>query len=89
MTRDGFLLPLVLFLLRALTPVGRVDALLKLNRLVDLDLEGEVEKAGGPPTAGFFALSRQIQVHQPVQLQQDIHTPYRCQGAKEEEGQGQ
>ncbi len=52
MSRDGVLLPLVLLLLRALTPVGRVDALLKLNRLVDLDLEAEAEKAGGPPTAG-------------------------------------
>jgi hypothetical protein len=50
--KDRLLLPLALFLLRAMTPVGRVDALLKLNRLVDLDLEGEVEKAGGPPTAG-------------------------------------
>jgi hypothetical protein len=47
MSRDRFLLPLALFLLRAMTPVGRVDALLKLNRLVDLDLEGEAEKTGG------------------------------------------
>jgi len=47
MNRDRLLLPPVLLLLRALTPVGRVDALLKLNRLVDLDLESETEKAGG------------------------------------------
>jgi len=45
--RDRLVLPLALLLLRALTPVGRVDALLMLNRLVDLDLEGEAEKAGG------------------------------------------
>jgi hypothetical protein len=45
--RDRLLLPLALLLLRAMTPVGRVDALLKLNRLVDLDLEGETEKTGG------------------------------------------
>jgi hypothetical protein len=47
MSRDGFLLPLVLLLLRALTPVGRVDALLRLNRMVDLDLAVEDEKTGG------------------------------------------
>jgi hypothetical protein len=45
--RDRFLLPLVLLLLRALTPVGRVDALLMLNRLVDMDLAAEDEKTGG------------------------------------------
>jgi hypothetical protein len=47
MSRDGFLLPLALLLLRALTPVGRVDAMLMLNRLVDMDLEAEDEKTGG------------------------------------------
>ncbi len=52
MTRDRLLLPLTLLLLRALTPVGRVDALLKLNRLVDMDLEGEAEKTGGWRPAG-------------------------------------
>jgi hypothetical protein len=52
MTRDRLLLPLVLLLLRAMTPVGRVDALLRLNRLVDLDLEGETEKTGGWGAAG-------------------------------------
>jgi hypothetical protein len=45
--RDRLLLPLVLLLLRAMTPVGRVDALLMLNRLVDLDLAAEDEKTGG------------------------------------------
>ncbi len=50
--RDRLLLPLVLLLLRALTPVGRVDALLKLNRLVDMDLEGESEKPRGWRPAG-------------------------------------
>ncbi len=52
MTRDGFLLPLVLLLLRAMTPVGRVDALLRLNRLVDLDLAAEDQKVGGWRPAG-------------------------------------
>jgi hypothetical protein len=52
MSRDGFLLPLALLLLRALTPVGRVDALLRLNRLVDLDLAAEDEKTGGGRPAG-------------------------------------
>ena len=50
--RDRLLLPLALFLLRAMTPVGRVDALLKLNRLVDMDLEGETEKPRGWQPAG-------------------------------------
>ena len=50
--RDRLLLPMVLFLLRALTPVGRVDALLMLNRLVDMDLELEDEKTGGWGAAG-------------------------------------
>jgi len=50
--RDRLLLPLALLLLRALTPVGRVDALLMLNRLVDLDLEAEDEKTGGRRPAG-------------------------------------
>jgi len=50
--RDRLLLPLALLLLRALTPVGRVDALLMLNRLVDLDLEGESEKPRGWRPAG-------------------------------------
>ncbi len=50
--RDRLLLPLVLLLLRALTPVGRVDALLKLNRLVDLDLAAEDAKASGWGPAG-------------------------------------
>jgi hypothetical protein len=45
--RDRLLLPLALFLLRAMTPVGRVDAMLRLNRLVDMDLESETEKTGG------------------------------------------
>jgi len=52
MNRDRLLLPLVLLLLRAMTPVGRVDAMLRLNRLVDLDLEGENEKTGGWGPAG-------------------------------------
>jgi hypothetical protein len=47
MSRDGFLLPLVLLLLRAMTPVGRVEALLRLNRLVDMDLAAEDQKIGG------------------------------------------
>jgi hypothetical protein len=50
--KDRLLLPLALFLLRALTPVGRVDALLKLNRMVDLDLAAEDEKTGGWGAAG-------------------------------------
>jgi len=50
--KDRLLLPLALLLLRALTPVGRVDALLRLNRLVDLDLEAEDRKAGGWRPAG-------------------------------------
>jgi hypothetical protein len=45
--KDRLLLSMALFLLRALTPVGRVDALLRLNRLVDLDLAAEDEKTGG------------------------------------------
>jgi hypothetical protein len=49
--RDRLLLPLALLLLRALTPVGRVDAMLMLSRLVDMDLEAEGEKTGGPPPA--------------------------------------
>ena len=57
MSRDGFLLPLALLLLRALTPVGRVDALLKLNRLVDMDLEAELEKTGGWGPAGETEVS--------------------------------
>ncbi len=50
--RDRLLLPLALFLLRALTPVGRVDAMLMLNRLVDWDLAAEGEKTGGWRPAG-------------------------------------
>ena len=50
--KDRVLLALALLLLRALSPVGRVDALLALNRLVDLDLEAETEKAGEGPLAG-------------------------------------
>ncbi len=50
--RDRLLLPLALLLLRALTPVGRVDAMLRLNRLVDLDLEAEDQKTGGWGPAG-------------------------------------
>jgi hypothetical protein len=50
--RDRLVLPLVLLLLRALSPVGRVDALLRLNRLVDLDLEAEGERTGGGGPAG-------------------------------------
>ena len=50
--RDRLLLPLALLLLRAMTPVGRVDALLRLNRLVDLDLEAEDGKTGGWGPAG-------------------------------------
>ena len=42
--RDRLLLPLTLFLLRALSPVGRVDAMLALNRMIDLDLVAETEK---------------------------------------------
>ena len=50
--RDRLLLPLALLLLRALTPVGRVDAMLRLNRLVDLDLAAEDAKTGGCGAAG-------------------------------------
>jgi hypothetical protein len=50
--RDRVLLSLALLLLRALTPVGRVDALLMLNRMVDMDLEAEGEKTGGWGPAG-------------------------------------
>ena len=53
--RDRLLLPLTFLLLRALSPVGRVDAMLRLNRLVDQDLEAEqerMEKPGEPPLAG-------------------------------------
>jgi hypothetical protein len=50
--KDRLLLPLAILLLRALTPVGRVDALLKLNRLVDLDLEAEDQKVSGWRPAG-------------------------------------
>jgi len=50
--RDRLLLPLAILLLRAMTPVGRVDALLMLNRLVDLDLAAEEEKTGGWGPAG-------------------------------------
>jgi hypothetical protein len=52
MSRDGFLLPLALLLLRALTPVGRVEAMLRLNRLVDMDLAAEDAKTGGGGPAG-------------------------------------
>ena len=52
MSRDRLLLPLALLLLRAMTPVGRVDAMLRLNRLVDMDLEAEDEKTGGWGPAG-------------------------------------
>jgi hypothetical protein len=52
MTRDRLLLPLALLLLRAMTPVGRVDAMLRLNRLVDMDLEAENEKPRGWRPAG-------------------------------------
>jgi hypothetical protein len=52
MSRDRLLLPLVLLLLRAMTPVGRVDAMLSLNRLVDLDLAAEDAKTGGWGAAG-------------------------------------
>jgi len=55
--RDRLLLPLALLLLRALTPVGRVDAMLVLNRLVDLDLESEGEKTGGWGAAGETEVS--------------------------------
>ena len=41
--RDKLLLPLIAFLLRALSPVGRVEALFVVNRLVDQDLEAETE----------------------------------------------
>ena len=41
--RDRILLPLIAFLLRALSPVGRVEALFVVNRLVDQDLEAETE----------------------------------------------
>ncbi len=57
MSRDRLLLPLALLLLRALTPVGRVDALLKLNRLVDMDLEGESENPRGWRPAGETEVS--------------------------------
>lgn len=50
--KDRLLLPLILFLLRNLTPVGRVGALLALNRLVDGDLEAETEKPGECRLAG-------------------------------------
>ena len=50
--KDRLLLSMALFLLRALTPVGRVDALLRLNRLVDLDLAAEDAKASGWGPAG-------------------------------------
>jgi len=50
--KDRLLLPLVLLLLRAMTPVGRVDAMLRLNRLVDLDLAAEDAKASGWGPAG-------------------------------------
>jgi hypothetical protein len=50
--KDRLLLPLAILLLRALTPVGRVDAMLMLNRLVDMDLEAEGEKTGGGRPAG-------------------------------------
>jgi hypothetical protein len=50
--KDRLLLSLALLLLRALTPVGRVDALLMLNRLVDLDLAAEDQKTGGWGPAG-------------------------------------
>jgi hypothetical protein len=50
--KDRLLLPLALLLLRALTPVGRVDAMLRLNRLVDMDLAAEDEKTGGWGPAG-------------------------------------
>ena len=49
---DRLLLPLTLFLLRALSPVGRVEALLALNRMVDQDLEAELEKPGEVALAG-------------------------------------
>jgi hypothetical protein len=52
MRRDSLLLPLALLLLRALTPVGRVEAMLRLNRLVDMDLAAEDAKTGGGGPAG-------------------------------------
>jgi|GEM_PF-2034007 len=64
--RDRVLLPLALFFLRALTPVGRVDALLRLNRLVDQDLEAELErmeKAGERHLAGE---EEEMYVQEPV-----------------------
>jgi hypothetical protein len=57
--RDRLLLPLALFLLRALSPVGRVDAMLMLNRLVDLDLVAEDKKTSGPPPAGEKEVTRE------------------------------
>jgi hypothetical protein len=57
--KDRFLLPLALLLLRALSPVGRVDALLRLNRMVDLDLAVEDEKTSGPPPAGEKEVTRE------------------------------
>jgi hypothetical protein len=59
MSRDRLLLPLALLLLRALTPVGRVDAMLMLNRLVDWDLAAEGEKTGGWGAAGNTEVTRE------------------------------
>ena len=50
--KDRLLLPLIAFLLRALSPVGRVEALFVVNRLVDQDLEAELEKPGEVALAG-------------------------------------
>ena len=50
--RDRLLLALALLLLRALTPVGRVDVLLALNRMVDADLVADDEKPGEGALAG-------------------------------------
>jgi hypothetical protein len=55
--KDRLLLSLALLLLRALTPTGRVDAMLMLNRLVDLDLAAEDEKTGGCGAAGSMEVT--------------------------------
>ena len=60
--RDRVLLPLTLLLLRTLSPVGRVDAMLALNRMVDQDLEAELEK----PAVGAAGEREKRRVQGPV-----------------------
>ncbi len=60
--RDRLLLALALLLLRALTPVGRVDAMLALNRMVDQDLVADEEN----PAVGAAGETEEMYAQAPV-----------------------